>query len=179
MQKYSYRAYDSAGKAVKGTLVAQDEKNFRDLLHEQGMRLYEYRLVNQAKKVANTPLKVGELIAFSRQLSSMLSSGLDLSLSLKMLYERTEKNKKHLKQVEAQLKAAGLRVETDMRNEKIGYKIREAQLEKLPYMLIIGDKEKEEGTVSVRMREKGDIGAMPLADFAARVKKENDEKTVF
>ena len=103
MQKYSYRAYDSAGKAVKGTLVAQDEKNFRDLLHEQGMRLYEYRLVNQAKKVANKPLKVGELIAFSRQLSSMLSSGLDLSLSLKMLYERTEKNKKHLKQVEAQL----------------------------------------------------------------------------
>ena len=103
MQKYSYRAYDSAGKAVKGTLVAQDEKNFRDLLHEQGMRLYEYRLVNQAKKVANKPLKVGELIAFSRQLSSMLSSGLDLSLSLKMLYERTEKNKKHLTQVEAQL----------------------------------------------------------------------------
>ena len=70
-------------------------------------------------------------------------------------------------------------METDTRNEKIGYKIREAQLEKLPYMLIIGDKEKEEGTVSVRMREKGDIGSMPLSEFAARVKKENDEKTVF
>ena len=55
----------------------------------------------------------------------------------------------------------------------------EAQLEKLPYMLIIGDKEKEEGTVSVRMREKGDVGAMPLAEFAEKVKKENDEKTVF
>ena len=85
----------------------------------------------------------------------------------------------YAKQVEAELKAAGVRVETDTRNEKIGYKIREAQLEKLPYMLIIGDKEKEEGTVSVRMREKGDIGAMPLSEFAARVKKENDEKTVF
>ena len=91
----------------------------------------------------------------------------------------SDKSMDYAKQVETQLKAAGLRVETDMRNEKIGYKIREAQLEKLPYMLIIGDKEKEEGTVSVRMREKGDIGAMALADFAARVKKENDEKTVF
>ena len=81
--------------------------------------------------------------------------------------------------MEGALKAKGLRVETDLRNEKIGYKIREAQLEKLPYMLIIGDKEKEEGTVAVRMREKGDIGSMPLAEFAERVKKENDEKTVF
>ena len=81
--------------------------------------------------------------------------------------------------MEKQLKSLGIRVETDTRNEKIGYKIREAQLEKLPYMLIIGDKEKEEGTVSVRMREKGDIGSMPLSEFAARVKKENDEKTVF
>ena len=91
----------------------------------------------------------------------------------------SDKSMDYAKQVETQLKAAGVRVETDMRNEKIGYKIREAQLEKLPYMLIIGDKEKEEGTVSVRMREKGDIGTMALADFAARVKKENDEKTVF
>ena len=91
----------------------------------------------------------------------------------------SDKSMDYAKQVEAELKAAGVRVETDTRNEKIGYKIREAQLEKLPYMLVIGDKEKEEGTVSVRMREKGDIGAMPLSEFAARVKKENDEKTVF
>ena len=91
----------------------------------------------------------------------------------------SDKSLDYAKQVEAELKAKGLRVETDERNEKIGYKIREAQLEKLPYMLIIGDKEKEEGTVSVRMREKGDIGSMALSDFAVRVKKENDEKTVF
>ena len=103
MQKYSYKAYDSLGKAVKGTIVASDDKNFRDLLHEQGMRCYEYRVVNKAKQVKSKPLKIGELIAFSRQLSSMLSSGLDLSLSLKMLYERTEKNKKNLKLVEARL----------------------------------------------------------------------------
>ena len=91
----------------------------------------------------------------------------------------SDKSMDYAKQVEDALKAAGLRAETDMRNEKIGYKIREAQLEKLPYMLIIGDKEKEEGTVAVRMREKGDIGSMPLAEFAARVKKEDEEKTIF
>ena len=91
----------------------------------------------------------------------------------------SDKSMDYAQEVEKQLKSLGIRVETDTRNEKIGYKIREAQLEKLPYMLIIGDKEKEEGTVSVRMREKGDIGSMPLSEFAARVKKENDEKTVF
>ena len=91
----------------------------------------------------------------------------------------SDKSADYAKEVEAALKAQGLRAETDMRNEKIGYKIREAQLEKLPYMLIIGDKEKEEATVAVRMREKGDVGAMPLADFVAKVKKENDEKTAF
>ena len=91
----------------------------------------------------------------------------------------SDKSMEYALEVEKTLKKEGIRVETDTRNEKIGYKIREAQLEKLPYMLIIGDKEKEEKTVSVRMREKGDIGAMALDEFAARVKKENDEKTVF
>ena len=91
----------------------------------------------------------------------------------------SDKSLDYAKQVESMLRSYGIRVETDERNEKIGYKIREAQLEKLPYMLIIGDKEKEENTVAVRMREKGDIGSMSLADFAARVKQENDEKIVF
>ena len=103
LQKYSYKAYDSYGKFVKGTVIAADEKAFRDILHEQGMRCYESRIVNKAKEMKYKPLKIAELIAFSRQLSSMLSSGLDLSLSLKMLYERTEKNKKNLKAVEARL----------------------------------------------------------------------------
>ena len=68
------------------------------------------------------------------------------------------------------------RVETDSRNEKIGYKIREAQLQKIPYMLIIGDKEAESGTVSVRMRGEGDIGAMAVDDFLARALLEVAEK---
>ena len=91
----------------------------------------------------------------------------------------SDKSMDYAKEVTETLKANGIRVEIDTRNEKIGYKIREAQLEKLPYMLIIGDKEKEEGSVAVRMREKGDIGSMSLQDFADRVKKENDEKIVF
>ena len=91
----------------------------------------------------------------------------------------TDRSADYAKKVAAELDAAGVRVETDLRNEKIGYKIREAQLEKVPYMLIVGDKEREEGTVSVRMREKGDVGAMAVEEFAVRVKKENDEKTVF
>ena len=67
-------------------------------------------------------------------------------------------------------------METDIRNEKIGYKIREAQLEKIPYMLIIGDKDVENGVVSVRSRDKGDLGAMTYEDFFAKIKYENDEK---
>ncbi len=68
--------------------------------------------------------------------------------------------------VAKQLFDAGIRVETDLRNEKIGYKIREAQMQKVPYMLIIGDKEAESGTVSVRRRgENGDMGSMPVDEF--------------
>ena len=59
----------------------------------------------------------------------------------------------------------GLRVEFDGRNEKIGYKIREAQGQKIPYMLVIGDKEMEAGTVAIRKRGQGDIGARPLNEF--------------
>ena len=103
MQKYTYKAVDADGKFVKGTVVVADDKSFRDLLHEQSLKCYDYRIVNKAKQAKYKPLKVGELIAFSRQLSSMLSSGLDLSMSLKMLYERTEKNKNHLKTVLAAL----------------------------------------------------------------------------
>lgn len=103
LQKYSYKAVDASGKFVKGTVVVADDKSFRDLLHEQSLKCYDYRIVNRAKQVKYKPLKIGDLIAFSRQLSSMLSSGLDLSMSLKMLYERTEKNKKHLKVVLAAL----------------------------------------------------------------------------
>ncbi len=79
-------------------------------------------------------------------------------------------------EVEKQLKAAGIKVTTDLRSEKIGYKIREAQLEKIPYMLIIGDKEAQEGTVSVRSRKNGDIGSMPLDEFISMAVTEIETK---
>ena len=74
------------------------------------------------------------------------------------------------------LEAAGVRAEVDLRNEKLGYKIREAQMEKVPYKLVVGDKEAEENSVAVRTREE-DKGAMPLADFIAKLKEEIDTKS--
>jgi threonyl-tRNA synthetase len=67
--------------------------------------------------------------------------------------------------VQQQLAAAGLRVEVDARVEKIGYKIREAQLQKIPYMLVIGDKEVADGAVAVRSRSAGDQGSRAVAAF--------------
>ncbi len=72
-------------------------------------------------------------------------------------------------QVAKQLTDTGIRVEVDMRNEKIGYKIREAQLEKVPYMLIVGEKEQAENAVAVRSRKDGDKGAMNLNDFLKEI----------
>ena len=78
-----------------------------------------------------------------------------------------------------EMNAMGLRASADLRKEKIGRKILDAEVEKVPYKLIVGDKEVESGTVSVRRRSEGDIGAMAKDDFFALVKKENDEKTIF
>lgn len=75
-----------------------------------------------------------------------------------------------------QLEAAGIRVEIDTRNEKIGYKIREAQLQKIPYMLVVGEKEQQNGTVSVRGRKAGDLGSMTLEAFLKKAKEEIDTK---
>ena len=75
----------------------------------------------------------------------------------------------YAKEVQTKLEEAGIRVELDDRNEKIGYKIREAQLQKVPYMLVLGDKEKEAGTVGVRSRTDGDIGAMQTDEFVAKI----------
>ena len=74
--------------------------------------------------------------------------------------------------VKEELQKAGIRVEVDNRDEKIGYKIREAQLQKLPYMLVVGDKETEYGTVGVRSRKDGDIGEQKLEEFISKIKEE-------
>lgn len=81
-------------------------------------------------------------------------------------------------EVKKALEAKGMRVEVDSRSEKIGYKIREAQLEKVPYMFIIGDKDIEANTVSVRHRKEGDLGAMKLDEFIAMAVEEIETKTI-
>jgi threonyl-tRNA synthetase len=84
----------------------------------------------------------------------------------------------YARQLRSRLAAAGLRVELDDRVEKIGYKIREAQLQKVPYMLVIGDREVAEGTVSVRSRSAGDLGARPAEDFVNAARREVDDKSL-
>ena len=89
----------------------------------------------------------------------------------------TDKQHEYSHKLAEQFTKKGMRVTVDDRNEKTGYKIREAQLEKVPYMLIVGAKEVEENTVSVRSRKNGDIGTMKIADFQEKVLKEIEERT--
>ena len=91
----------------------------------------------------------------------------------------TDRAAAYAEELVAAMNAMGLRASADLRKEKIGRKILDAELEKVPYKLVVGDKEVEEGSVSVRRRGEGDIGAMSKAEFFALVKKENDEKTIF
>lgn len=84
----------------------------------------------------------------------------------------------YIYEVKKALEAKGMRVEVDDRSEKIGYKIREAQLEKVPYMILVGDKDIENNTVSVRDRREGDIGAMKLEEFIAKAVEEIDNKVI-
>ncbi|MBR2384377.1 MAG: threonine--tRNA ligase, partial [Clostridia bacterium] len=91
----------------------------------------------------------------------------------------TSRTEDYANKIVEELRALGLRAEADNRNEKIGYKIREAQLEKIPYMFIVGDKEAENGTVSVRRRKDGDIGVMVKEDIFKQILDENNTKKIF
>lgn len=82
----------------------------------------------------------------------------------------SDKHLAYAKELRKKFKKMGIRVEVDESNEKIGYKIRKAQMEKVPYMAVIGDKEMESNTLSIRDRSKGDIGAQPVDDFIAHVR---------
>lgn len=90
----------------------------------------------------------------------------------------TERQNDYAKQVLEKLLDGGVRAELDDRNEKLQAKIRDAQLQKIPYMLVIGGKEAEAGTVSVRHRAKGDLGARPLEQFSADLRAEIDSKVI-
>ena len=88
----------------------------------------------------------------------------------------TDNQHEYAYKVKEALQAKGIRVEVDDRNEKTGYKIREAQLQKIPYMLIVGEKEVEGNTVSIRSREEGDIGAKSVEEFTKEILEKIDSK---
>lgn len=88
----------------------------------------------------------------------------------------SEKQYEYAKDIEQKLSSMDIRVESDLRSEKVGYKIREAQLKKVPYMLIVGDKEVESSSVSVRDRKEGDKGAMKLEAFIEQIQSEISDK---
>ena len=90
----------------------------------------------------------------------------------------TERHHEYARKVAAELDAAGIRVESDLRSEKVGYKIRDGQMQKIPYLLVVGDREVEDGTVSVRHRRQGDMGAVDSREFAGMLRKEIDAKTI-
>ena len=91
----------------------------------------------------------------------------------------TDRAAEYATQLVKEMNALGLRASADLRKEKLGRKILDAEMEKVPYKLVVGDKEVEEGTVSVRRRGEGDIGAMAKQDFFELVLKEDREKTIF
>jgi threonyl-tRNA synthetase len=83
-----------------------------------------------------------------------------------------DRHHEYARSVQAQLREQGFRAEVDDRGERMNLKIRNAQMQKIPYMLVVGDREQEQAAVSVRQREEGDLGSMALADLAARMKRE-------
>ncbi len=132
---------------------ADGEKKYPVVLHRTSIGCYERTLALLIEKYAG---------AFPTWLAPV-------QVKVMAMTDRTQEAAEN---VARELEKYGIRVERDMRNEKIGFKIREAQLQKVPYMLIIGDKEVENGVVAVRSRKKGDMGTMPLADFTRLVNEE-------
>ena len=90
----------------------------------------------------------------------------------------TDRINEYAENVAAELRNAGFRVESNTKSDKIGAKIRDAQMQKVPYMLVLGDKELEDGTVAVRERKQGDIGAMPLAEFKEKIAVEKSSRSL-
>jgi threonyl-tRNA synthetase len=88
----------------------------------------------------------------------------------------TDRQTEYARELRKQLDAAGIRATVDERSEKVNLKIRDAQMQKIPYMLVVGDREQQSGKVAVRNRKHGDLGAQPVADFMATIRKLIDDK---
>ncbi|MHB8963350.1 MAG: threonine--tRNA ligase, partial [Saccharofermentanales bacterium] len=89
-----------------------------------------------------------------------------------------ETHKAYAEELRKKLAAMGFRIQVDSSDEKLGKKIRQTQMEKIPYMLVVGDKEIESGTVAVRSRREGELGSMAVDDFIAKIRNENDNKVI-
>lgn len=149
-------------------------KNFdMTYINEQGVKTYPY-IIHRSS--------IG---CYERTLALLIEKyagafPLWLSPTQAIILPVSDKFLPYAQKVERAMRLLGLRVEVDKRNEKIGYKIREAQLEKIPYMLIVGEKEAESNTVSVRTRGQGvENESMALEQVIAKLRRENDEKIIF
>ncbi len=150
----------AAARSFEMTYIDENgEKRYPFVIHRSSIGCYERTLAMLIEKYGG---------AFPLWISPVQVKVLSL----------TSRTADYADKIVSELKAAGLRAEADNRNEKIGYKIREAQLEKIPYMFIVGDKEAEDGTVSVRSRKQGDLGVMKKEDIFSRLKEENDTKKI-
>jgi threonyl-tRNA synthetase len=90
----------------------------------------------------------------------------------------SDKSEEYGRSVLAQMRQAGLRVNGDFRSEKLGAKVREAQLDRVPYMLVVGPRDAEQGTVSIRDLDEGPVGDLPLADAITKFREEVDQRTL-
>ncbi len=135
------------------------EKQYPFVIHRSSIGCYERTLAMLIEKYAG---------AFPLWISPVQVKVMSL----------TDRTADYAKEIVDKLRANGLRAEVDVRSEKIGYKIREAQLDKIPYMLIVGDKEKEENKVAVRARKEGDLGGMSIEDLIAKLVEEDRSKKV-
>ena len=150
----------AAARSFDMTYIDENgEKQYPYVIHRSSIGCYERTLAMLIEKYAG---------AFPLWISPVQVKVMSL----------TDRTADYAKSIVEKLNLAGLRAEVDVRNEKIGYKIREAQLEKIPYMFIVGDKEFEENKVSVRSRKEGDLGVMSLEDITAKLVEEDRSKKI-
>lgn len=150
----------AAGHSFDMTYIDENgEKQYPFVIHRSSIGCYERTLAMLIEKYAG---------AFPLWLCPTQVKVLSL----------TDRTADYAKKVVEKLQYAGLRAEADLRNEKIGYKIREAQLDKIPYMFIVGDKEMEENKVSVRSRKEGDLGVMSIEEISAKLIEEDKTKKI-
>ena len=167
--KVEYHLKDSIGRSWQCGTIQTD-------FQMPGRLGAEYVAENNSRKVPVMLHRaiVGSLERFIGILVEHYAGALPLWLApvQAVVLNITDRQAPYAREVEARLKAAGFRVAADLRNEKITYKIREHSLQKLPYQLIVGDKEMQAGQVAVRTRRGEDLGAMPVDALLARLREE-------